>query len=122
MPTDEEFNERLNTRRLMGDTDAAADRRRLAAEKDTHTAIQIVELRGTIHEQGTVNKQRFDQLDGSIKETKTEINARIDKHEELETPKINAMQRLIWIAVGAVVILAGVVAFGLEALKQSMFK
>ncbi len=105
----------------MSIDDAEADRRRAATDKDVATAIQIVELRGVIHEHGALNKHRFDQLDNAIVEVKKEVNLRIDKHEEMELPKMNTMQRLIWIAVGAVMILAAVVAFGLNALQHAMF-
>jgi len=115
--------------------DASSDDGRRAYDRDTHTAVQIVELRGAIHEHGAINKRRFDEIDKAVDGVKTDVSkmrgefdVKIDKHEEQEKAdlaphldKLDTVRRLVWIAVGSIVILSAVIAFGLSVIQKSIF-
>jgi hypothetical protein len=104
---------------------------RRSAGGDTHTALQISELRSDVLAHREVNKLRFDQLDVAIKElkeaiheVKVETTDRVDKHEEDEKEywvKLDTVRRLVWIAVGAITIMSALIAFGLSALDKVLF-
>ena len=51
-----------------------------------------------------------------------ESNARIDKHELLEIPKIQAMQRVIYIATGAVIVIGGLLVYVFNAMTGLLVK
>ena len=72
----------------MSDIDAANDRRRLAAEKDSLTAIQVGELRGTVSTRLGYIEESIKEAKEAVRDTKVEINARIDKSDETVNARI----------------------------------
>ena len=105
---------------------------RRSAGPDTHTALQISELRADMLAHREINKSRFDHLDAAIKELKEAIHEvkkettdRVDKHEDDEKEywvKLDTVRRLVWIAVGAITIMSALIAFGLSALDKVLFQ
>ena len=98
-------------------------------QTDTRTAIQLERLHGKMESNAILTEQRFNQLHEVVTETKVavqnvhkEVNERIDRHEEQETPKLDTVRRLVWIAVGAITVLSGLFAFGMSAFKDVLFK
>lgn len=104
---------------------------RRSAGPDTHTALQIAELRSDVLAHREMNNLRFDKLDEAVKELKVAIQEvrkdttdRVDRHEEDEKQywvKLDTVRRLVWIAVGAITIMSAMVAFGLGALEKVLF-
>ena len=105
---------------------------RRSAGPDTHTALQIAELRSDVLAHREMNNLRFDKLDEAIRDLKDAIQkverdttGRVDKHEADEKEywvKLDTVRRLVWIAVGAITIMSALIAFGLSALDKVLFQ
>jgi len=113
--------------------DAEADRRRAAIDKDVRTATEIVRLQEQVTGHGEMNKQRFDQIDGAVKEVKddvrkvrVEVNERIDKHEIDEKAdlkphleKLDTVRRLSWMGLMLILVLSALIPVALFIIDKT---
>lgn len=86
------------------------------AELDAETVKQIGQLIGEM--KGL--HSRFDSLDAKVDLTRTSLDDRLTRHEEREEPRLNKIERLTWIGVGGVIVIASAIPIGLTVIIYMM--
>ena len=74
---------------------------------DFTTAIQVAKMNTILDS----HKEKLNDLHVEFREARVELNAKIDKHESDERPRLQRLERLSYYALGAICIIGAVLGF-----------
>ena len=85
-------------------------------ELDQETIMQLGQLLGEfkgLH-------KRFDTVEKDLREGVDGLHTRITDHENREEPRLQKIERLIWIGVGGVIVLSALLPLGLGIVQRAV--
>ena len=86
------------------------------AELDQETIMQLGQLLGEfkgLH-------KRFDTVESDLRNGVNNLHERITEHEKREEPRLQRIERMIWIGVGGVLILSAIIPVGMILIKNAI--
>jgi hypothetical protein len=64
--------------------------------------------------------KRFDTVETDLRNGVDTLHKRISDHEEREEPRLQRIERMIWIGVGGVIILSALLPLGLSVIQRAV--